>query len=164
MSCGEYLPGHSRCNSRAATLALLAPPPRSPLFRLFAYADVSGTYSKYNGQAKPGTILTTDMWSKPLRVLVVEMKGDSKEPCHWAVGIVTMHAPIVLSHGQSLEVVSSWPSGIVKPAKKLLLTNKKTKCKAFALTDKVEFTRKVRCLCPKGTVNWSRAATIIEDQ
>ena len=42
--------------------------------------------------------------------------------------------------------------------------NKKNKIKAFALTDKVEFERKIRCLCPKGTVNWSRAATIIEDQ
>ena len=145
-------------------LALLAPPPPSPLFSMFTHADVSGTHSKYNGQEKPGTVLSTGMWTKPLRVLVVEMKGDSKEPCHWAVGIVTMHAPMVLSHRQSVELVACWPSGIVQPAKKLLLANKKNKIKAFALTDKVEFERKIRCLCPKGTVNWSRAATIIEDQ
>ena len=118
----------------------------------------------YGGKQPIGTLLITPEWTVCQRVLVIATKGKTgaKEPHHYALGIVTMSIPVVISYAESLKIVQGWPEHIVEQATTLLLEKPTAVCKAYALTDKVRFPQPVKCVFPRGPVNWVKTAVLVE--
>ena len=117
----------------------------------------------YHGAKRPGTLLFSPVWRGPRRVLVIETKGNAGGEFHYAVGVCTMDVPVVTSRKECLKIVDSWPGSIIEPAQEYLLTRATGLCKTYGISDKFPFPRKVKCLCPRGTMDWSKRAALIDD-